>query len=259
MTTKIVCAYHETVNPKYHPIILKYPDIFLPVLGGACFYKTGTKKFFDQMQRDDDGENVSFYNPYINELTTLYWAYKHYRTIGNPDIIGLCHYRRFMDVDYDNLDPDKIYGGRILSGHAGGILGLIDDFVRCTYANFCSDEILELYLDAYRNALPEYNFCVDLTLEDMAYYSKNMFIMNRANFFDFMDYICRVLRVMFDEDLFREASSIFHPDMHIRRLMLIHSRCRGFLMEMFTSIWFERQHLLRQNVIPTKLIEIMNF
>lgn len=257
MTTTVICAYHEYVNQKYAKIILDHPHIFLPVLGGSCFYQKGRSEFFDKMQKDNTGDNISLYNAYINEHTPLYWAYKHYREIGNPDIIGLCHYRRFMDVDYDHLDPDKIYAIRGPARHAGGLRGLVDDSVRCTYANFCSDEIVELYLDAFRSALPEYNFCVDLTMEDHIYYSKNMFIMNRANFFDFMDYVCRVLRVVFNEENYKEACSIFHPDMHIRRLMLMHSRTRGFLMEMFVSVWFERQNLLRHNVIPAELIEII--
>ena len=33
-------------------------------------------------------------NRNINELTALYWAWKNYDKLGNPDYIGLMHYRR---------------------------------------------------------------------------------------------------------------------------------------------------------------------
>ena len=257
MTTTVICAYHDGAKPEFNQFILDHPGVFLPVLGGSCYYKQGTNEFYDKLTRDDTGENISNLVTYVNEHTPLYWAYKHYREIGNPDMIGLCHYRRFMDVDYEHLDSTKIYANRVHARHAAGICGLIADSVRGTYSNFCSEELVDLYLDAYRNALPEYNQYLDIVLEDSLYYAKNMFIMSRADFMDFMAYVCRVMRVLFDDTNYDEASSIFYPKLHVRRLMLIYSRCRGFLMEMFVSVWLERQYQLRRNVVPAKVLEFV--
>ena len=47
---------------------------------------------------DNTGENISELNREVNEMTALYWAWKNYEQLGNPDYIGLMHYRRFLDL-----------------------------------------------------------------------------------------------------------------------------------------------------------------
>ena len=44
--------------------------------------------------RDDSGENIADKNAVFNEMTAIYWVYKHLEEVGNPDIIGFVHYRR---------------------------------------------------------------------------------------------------------------------------------------------------------------------
>ena len=259
MTTTVICAYHEGADPSFNDYIFRYPKIFLPILGGSCYYKRGSNNFYDKLQVDDTGENISNLVIYINEHAPLYWAYKHYEEIGNPDMIGLCHYRRFMDVDYENLDPTKVYANLVKASHYYRDSIIMDDTVFNTYANFCSDEITEFYVDAYRNWFPEYVRDFDMVLNDITYYAKNMFIMNRETFFEFMAYIVRVERMLFDPALFKEACSIYFPAKHLRRLMLTHSRCRGFLLEMFTAVWFSRQKRIHNNVVNTEVLEFKRF
>jgi len=45
---------------------------------------------------DDTGENISSMNDRFCEASTLYWAWKNYDKIGNPDYIGFMHYRRHI-------------------------------------------------------------------------------------------------------------------------------------------------------------------
>ena len=54
----------------------------------------------DNMIGDDTGDNISELNRNFNELTAIYWAWKNYDKLGNPDYIGLAHYRRFLAI-YD--------------------------------------------------------------------------------------------------------------------------------------------------------------
>ncbi len=55
--------------------------------------------------RDNTGDNISHLNLYINEITALYWMWKH----TSHTVIGLCHYRRFFTESPDaTFAYDKI-------------------------------------------------------------------------------------------------------------------------------------------------------
>lgn len=53
---------------------------------------------------DDTGDNISNLNRTLNEMTAIYWAWKNYDKLGNPDYIGLNHYRRYFEINYGKLD-----------------------------------------------------------------------------------------------------------------------------------------------------------
>lgn len=48
---------------------------------------------------DNTGDNISAKNRYYSECSALYWAWKNYDELGNPDYIGLMHYRRHFIFD----------------------------------------------------------------------------------------------------------------------------------------------------------------
>jgi hypothetical protein len=52
---------------------------------------------------DNEGENVSEKNPFWCEYTALYWGWKNLKDV---EYSGLCHYRRYFDIDLteDNVD-----------------------------------------------------------------------------------------------------------------------------------------------------------
>jgi hypothetical protein len=77
---KILIVLHKSyslpvISPVYQPI------------------QVGDLKTIDQSYyRDNTGDNISVKNKTFCELTALYWAWKNM----NTDILGLCHYRRYL-------------------------------------------------------------------------------------------------------------------------------------------------------------------
>jgi len=64
-------------------------EIYKPIQVGATL---SSNKF--QSITDDTGDNISKLNPYLNEVTGIYWIAKNDHA---SDFIGVCHYRRFFN------------------------------------------------------------------------------------------------------------------------------------------------------------------
>ena len=91
---KILVCYHK-------PDYLFKDDILTPIHVGRSLAKERMspdderlKWLMSNLIGDDTGDNISKKNASYNELTAVYWAWKNYEELGNPDYIGLMHYRR---------------------------------------------------------------------------------------------------------------------------------------------------------------------
>lgn len=89
---KILVCYHK-------PEHVFQNEILTPVhLGRALADRELTAGSpLGAMPGDDSGENISGLNPKFCEMTALYWAWKNYAALGDPDYCGLLHYRRLLD------------------------------------------------------------------------------------------------------------------------------------------------------------------
>ena len=81
---KIFIIYHT-------PKEAIYTDIYRPICVGE--FKDQFDEFF---LRDDVGKNIAYKNNKYNELTAIYWVYKHINEFWNDEYIGFFHYRRFL-------------------------------------------------------------------------------------------------------------------------------------------------------------------
>ncbi len=85
-----VCrAYVVYHKPYYFPAL---PEGYIKVHAGK---KLATIDLGNDFVGDDTGNNVSELNPYINELTVTYWAWKNTRS----DYVGFSHYHRYFLKD----------------------------------------------------------------------------------------------------------------------------------------------------------------
>lgn len=125
---KILVCYHKKDR-------LFKNEILVPIHCGralACeaskdgkISKKDYQWMIDNMIGDDTGENISKLNRDVNEMSAIYWAWKNYDKLGNPDYIGLCHYRRIFDfsdviktpiIDFlDNMGLNKKLINQILN------------------------------------------------------------------------------------------------------------------------------------------------
>ena len=88
---KLFIAMHKVVE-----LELK-SKIYEPLLVGSY------NKNIENITRDDNGENISNKNENYCELTGVYWIWKN----CDEDIVGLCHYRRFLSKKF--FSANSIY------------------------------------------------------------------------------------------------------------------------------------------------------
>ncbi len=168
------------------------------------------KWLMENLIGDDTGDNISAKNDSYNEMTSLYWAWKNYDKLGNPDYVGLMHYRRHfvlkegekivyniqnldMDTYYDtiNYSPEKMeefVGDCDFVAHLGKVQNVYRHFIenqRKTDIDLANQIVLEKYPE-YEEIMKEYysgdisNFC-------------NMFIMKKELFFEYCEWIFSIL------------------------------------------------------------------
>ena len=124
MKTKILISYRE----KHHLI---RSEVLTPIQTGCAL----TDEHFPHMLRDDVGENISARNDSYCELSALYWAWKNYAALGEPDYVGFMHYRRHFMFDGWRGNPEWVW---LTNGHVY--------FVPCVtpeYLEHLSDSLIE--------------------------------------------------------------------------------------------------------------------
>ena len=191
---KILVAYHKKDK-------LYNNNLLIPIHCGRAIavqkYKEGkiSVSDFDWMIEnllgDDTGENISHLNLTLNEMTAIYWAWKNYDKIGNPDYIGLNHYRRFFDINYSKIDRILAKYDFIKHKHSrskqsfyklwgmeyGRSVEFMDNAISiCKSVNFKEGVNIEKFLKGNIHR----GFC-------------NMFVMSRKDFFKYCNFIFPII------------------------------------------------------------------
>lgn len=160
----------------------------------------------NNMIGDDTGENISDKNDYYNEMTAVYWAWKNYEKLGNPDYIGLMHYRRHFIFDenitdviniknvdersyysflkYDeNKMPDFVKGYDFIT-HIGNVPNVYQHYIRNQ-----RKEDLDRAIDIVLNKYPEYKDYMDGYFNGSESNFCNMCIFSKNLFFEYCEWI----------------------------------------------------------------------
>ena len=174
---KILVACH-----KADPAI-RQDDIYMPIQVGKELHPELDLGF----QGDDTGDNISEKNGSYCELTAMYWAWKNLPK--DVDIVGLAHYRRYLDVSADRI-VRNINCNRIILP-APIILGWS---VAKELALWTSMEEVYLLVDILRGRYPDFVDLIDsYFFRSNKFYRLNMAIMKRSEFDNYCSFIFSIL------------------------------------------------------------------
>lgn len=200
-SVKILTAYHKKA-------FLTDREPFYPIHAGRAISDDEWCK--EVLPGDDTGDNISDKNASYNELSAVYWAWKNYDVIGNPDAVGLCHYRRFFIFEKRDgayYETDKTDGGiyekiKCDGGNISALLGDCD-FVapkpnvrKSVYANYNLAhriEELDAVLRIINEQYPTFAEAADKYVRGKDAFYYNMFIFSKAVFFEYCEFIFGVL------------------------------------------------------------------
>ena len=273
MKIKILIAYHKL------DYVIK-TDCYVPIQLGRSITEQDSKdgkisnddlKILESsMIGDNTGENVSTNNRFINELTAVYWAWKNYNSLGNPDYIGLTHYRRhfiFKETNianrewlpnsnvyvFHNIDDD--YLELINEKHLFSILGEYDGVISSLYdlrnldskylscrERFLemvgvSGEVFDIAITHILNNFPEYVTDVEKFLAEPKNYLCNMFVFKKEDFFEYCNFIFSVIdHLDKHKDLYAYGDNT-------------QKRAPGFIAEWLTTIFiYHIQRVKKRNL-----------
>ncbi|MCR5175308.1 MAG: DUF4422 domain-containing protein [Anaerovibrio sp.] len=210
------------------------PNIYHPIHAG----KNGSAGF--GLPGDDTGENISFLNPYINELTAIYWMWKN----TNSDIIGTAHYHRFFvnepadnyiadSTNYlDEASTEKLLQSCDIILRRSIPYGNTEDCFRKFLGYDFYETAKAIFLEVIKNIAPDYEdaFLFALSRHNSGH-AFNMFITRRHVF----DAYCSWLFPIILEAANRiDFTQLPKPP---------HSRIIGFMGEALLMPWLMKQRL----------------
>ena len=192
-------------------------DLYKPLFVGA----DGKENTYGYL-RDDIGDNISNKNCYYSELTGIYYIYKN---ITDVDIVGTCHYRRYLVDERDNLLDRK------------QIIEYLKEYdcitSKCLNLNYTyyygfSENHKPYYLDETRKVIsriyPDYLEDYDRLVNDKHTYFGNIMISRRELFCDYCKWLFDILFELEDNIVIEEENSY-------------HRRIFGFISEFLWYLW----------------------
>ena len=248
---KILVTYKDR-----HKIIAS--DIFTPIQTGRAI----ADEVFGEMIGDDTGEHISNKNPYFCEMSAIYWAWKNYEQLGNPEYIGFMHYRRHLlfnpDVKFSNdvikyksIDDD--YLNNALSEHEvsqyldrydilAGQFYTTNKSIEAQYAQHHSRKDFLITEEIIKKSHPDYYNTFLKCKKSKSGYYLNMFVMPKKMFFEYCEFIFSVLFECVDQ------FNMDGRDEYQRRL---------FISERLTNVFLEKkkQEGVRVKNLPVSFIQ----
>ncbi|AEJ30696.1 DUF4422 domain-containing protein [Leuconostoc sp. C2] len=220
-------------------------SIYVPTQVGAAL----SAEHFDGFVQDNTGRNISSKNPYFNELTALYWA----RYNSDAEVIGLVHYRRFFSFSRQKnsakiLDESTI---RALLSQKSVIVPKKRRYwiesSESHYRHAHHGVALDVLREVIATKQPDYLTAYDYNMAQTWAHMFNMFIMPRAEYNDYIDWLFDILFAVEQ----KMQSDVVDWDAYEKRVY-------GFLSERLLDVWLEKNHISYIEV-PVVFMEKQNW
>jgi len=178
--------------------------------------------------RDDTGDNISALNCYYSELTGVYWVWKN---VKDTDIVGVCHYRRFLLNDQELIltkrEIESLLGEYdILTSKA---LDLNFSYYYGFGENHCPTDIDDT-IDVIRKLYPDFSVLFEERVHENHTYFGNIMYCKKEIFDDY----CAFLFPIFEE---------LHKIIDLDSYDEYHRRLFGFISEFLLFVWCEYKNL----------------
>ena len=203
---------------------------------------------------DDTGDNISELNPFLDEITALYWVWKN----TSHTHTGIVHYRRLLtDVNQPNR-PDNRYifhAENILS--ASKILQLLDDYDIITHTEFMSkrtqrelmilstkqpalvaaaEEIVRRHL---QRTHPDYLATFDDVMNGSVFFAYGIFVTRRKIFDDY----CAWLFSFIIDATIELRDTVTLGGHRLTDAPHVYSRMMSFFAERMLTVWLTNNRL----------------
>ena len=236
-TVKILISYHK-------PAVLLKDEVLTPIHVGRALATESSKDgsmseedykwMLENMIGDDTGDNISHLNREFCELTSMYWAWKNYDKLGNPDYIGFMHYRRHLIVNkmlmyranttiyYDYIDNSYKNNYLINQSNIQSILNNYDiimsenithtknvynqfkDLIDIPYT--LNPNIFYKTIDYIKYKYIDYDKALQKYLNSKEHYWYNCFIVKKDIFFEYCNFLFDILfNILKNIDLSKET------------------------------------------------------
>lgn len=175
-----------TIYIMTHKAFTPPPDkLFQPLQVGACLHEDLG------YVRDDTGDNISRQNPFFSELTGHYWVWKN---DTQSDIIGCCHYRRYLIKEDETLFQEEEL--KAMLSHYDMVTTKLLTLEHSYYEAFDdrhNQRDLDILGDVITELCPEYKQAYHHIIHGNRTYFGNMFIMKRERFHHYMEFLFPLL------------------------------------------------------------------
>ena len=191
---------------------------------------------------DDTGDNISDLNPYLNELTALYWIWKN----TSHDVIGIAHYRRFfLNAHGVKGTVENIINGEQITDLIGGcdiIVGTEKNpasAINCTQRDLIGEDVrrsIDRAIDVVKEMIevhqPHSLNAFEHVMKGSALFRCSMMIARKHVF----DEYCRWLfsfMLPATEEMYEE----------LKRLPRSERRVLGYIGERMLTVWLLENHV----------------